>query len=178
MAKRNTTLSFREALKERYGTKCYICGEEGAEYHHVVPLWMGGEDTINNFIPLCRWHHMLCHKGHSMRGAIKGGGRKRATAKVGGYKYILDDYIECRIGTQECKRALGISDATGISDRKWFREYLKEKGIKAHRNNVDILRSRVNRTGKRQTNVVGWIEYNNGNREEFVWEDLRELNRA
>ena len=175
MAKRNTTQGFRKALKERYGTKCYICGEEGAELHHLIPLWMGGEDEPNNFIPLCTWHHMLMHKARSMRQGHKSHhGRNRSVAKVEGYKYIIDDYLHCKIGTAECKKALGMTEKTAISDRVWFKEYIKEQGITAYKNNIDVIRSQERSKGhKSKLDVLGWIEYEDGRKEVFDRSALR-----
>lgn len=151
----------RKLLKERYGTKCYICGEEGAEYHHLLPLWMGGEDIITNFIPLCRWHHMLMH-GRNQKWKT-GGGRPKAITGNEEWRKVLDDYFSCRIGAKECKKLLGLNDHTGISDRKYVREYMKEKKIRKHRNNVDI-QSRMKTVRKE---ITGWIEYEDGSRITF-----------
>ena len=173
MERKSLTPTFRKQLKEVYGTKCKICGEDGAEYHHLIPVWMGGEDTIENFIPVCRWHHMLMHKARSMRMEHKGGGRRRSVACVDGYKYIINDYLHCMIGTAECKKALGLTEKTGLSDRVWFREYIKELGIAKYRNNVDILRRKKATYGHADKDIVGWIEYTDGRREEFDRSSLR-----
>lgn len=177
MADRNTTPLFRKQLVETYGTKCKICGEDGAEYHHLIPLWKGGEDVIENFVPLCRWHHMLLHNANARpRWKCKNSGRSRKIANTSGYKYILDDYLHCKIGTKECKESLGMTKSTALSDRKWFREYVKECGIKAYKNNIDVLRSqdkRLHGNHYTQKQEVGWIEYEDGRKEVFDSTALR-----
>lgn len=171
MTKRITKPSFRKQLKAMYGTKCKLCGAEGVEYHHFLPLWQGGTDDIRNFVPLCG----ECHaKSHGLRtGAWKrrNGGRKRINPV--GFKYIMDDYFHCRIGTEECKKSMGLAKGTHITDRKNVQEYMKENGIKAFRNNIDILRAKKERVGRADKQTVGWIEYTDGRREEFDRSSLR-----
>lgn len=45
------------ALKERYGNRCLICGRSEPEVKitpdHVVPLALGGSNSIGNIQPLC-----------------------------------------------------------------------------------------------------------------------------
>lgn len=45
------------ALKERYGNKCLACGKTEAEVKitpdHVIPLALGGRNSIDNIQPLC-----------------------------------------------------------------------------------------------------------------------------
>lgn len=173
MEKRNTTQAFRQAVKERCGDKCYICGESPVEYHHLIPLWRGGEDRVENFIALCPWHHMVLHGATSMDWNRKSGGRHRSVAIVDGYKYILDDYLRCRIGTTECKDALGMQKGTALADRVWFKEYLTERGIVAYRNNIDIIKRRVERGDRRRKKAVGWAEFEDGHRETYYWEDMK-----
>lgn len=40
------------ALIEKYGRKCMLCGrtlaKENTTYHHIVPLYAGGTDDIEN----------------------------------------------------------------------------------------------------------------------------------
>lgn len=153
--------------RQAKGRRCYICGEDGAEMHHLIPLWMGGEDSVNNMIPLCTWHHMLMHKATSQRKPNEHkhvNGRPKMIDGIENYKEILDDYIECRIGHAECRRRLGVSSASHIKDAAWFKGYLKERGISSCRNRVDYWRGRLKGGEK-----VGYIEYENGERQEFYW---------
>lgn len=66
---RDTAL-VREA-KERLGTQCLMpcCDntftkEDGSPYievHHVVPLYLGGEDRLENLSVVCAHHHRMAH---------------------------------------------------------------------------------------------------------------------
>jgi len=46
-----------EALKAEFGHVCLRCGRQG--YHldkdHIVPVYQGGSDGIENIQPLCAW---------------------------------------------------------------------------------------------------------------------------
>lgn len=174
---RKTAPSFRKALMERYGTKCYVCGEEGAEYHHLIPLWMGGEDCIENMIPLCHWHHMLMHRATSQRPrgtSGKQGGRPKL-ALPAEYETILDWYFHSRIGAKECKALLGMAQGTKMTDKDWFRDYMVKHGIVAYRNNVDLIRQKLKKNKDATYDVVGWMKYENGVRQEFHWDDIKGL---
>jgi 5-methylcytosine-specific restriction endonuclease McrA len=42
-------------LKEEFNYRCVRCGTTGPlERDHVIPVYMGGNDTIENIQPLCR----------------------------------------------------------------------------------------------------------------------------
>ena len=48
--------------KRRDDFKCRQCGQRGRlEAHHIVPLWKGGADTIDNLLTLCRNCHIRLH---------------------------------------------------------------------------------------------------------------------
>ena len=50
--------SFKDELKDKLGTVCCNCGSNlDVEYHHVVPLALGGTNNIGNIVPLCH----VCH---------------------------------------------------------------------------------------------------------------------
>ena len=52
--KRNNNEKFRDEVKHWYGDICANCGSsESIEYHHIVPLALGGTNRITNFAPLC-----------------------------------------------------------------------------------------------------------------------------
>ena len=46
-----------ELLKEEFDYRCVKCGREG--YHldrdHILPVYLGGSDGIENIQPLCAW---------------------------------------------------------------------------------------------------------------------------
>ena len=52
--------------KEEIGLKCCNCGsEEDLQYHHIIPLSLGGKDINSNMCCLCYKCHQLIHFGKS-----------------------------------------------------------------------------------------------------------------
>lgn len=132
----------RTKLKALLGTRCYICGAEGAEYHHLVPLSWGGTNDVHNFLPLCYEHHMIMHgvrvQGHTWKNKSRGGRHRKIPEN---YKETLDMFIHGQIGRKECKEMLGVSPASALTDRVWYKEYLEELGIEVCKNLVDVIAS-------------------------------------
>ena len=136
-----TNKKFREEMKLELGTKCYNCGsDECIEYHHIVPLFLGGTNKITNIVPLCHKCHQAAHRGrHLTKYTNKThSGRKSKTDDEIAYE-IFDMYKNGEIGTLKCKELLGYSRSTQIKDRLQFKRYLKVRGISEIRNNVDIV---------------------------------------
>lgn len=55
------SLSF---LREYKGTICCNCGESNPEkiqYHHIVPLSLGGKDILSNIVAICEKCHSKIH---------------------------------------------------------------------------------------------------------------------
>ena len=54
----------RELLFQIKGTICCNCNKNVKEqiiYHHVIPISLGGNDVINNIVPLCNDCHNIIH---------------------------------------------------------------------------------------------------------------------
>lgn len=54
----------REYLYKIKGTICANCGrdeKEQIQYHHAIPIILGGQDVLTNIIPLCHNCHDLIH---------------------------------------------------------------------------------------------------------------------
>lgn len=160
----------RETLAQMYGTKCYVCGrEEEIEWHHVKPLWMGGEDTFENMIPVC----YTCHKELSRR-TPKEAKRLKAHKKLGRPRKIpkncdavLGGYIRCEFGTKECMKRLGLTKGSHVSDCTWYKEYLEKHGIESFRNNVDL---RLSKSGiVLKGNAIGKIKYREDEETQIIY---------
>ena len=53
-----------EKEKAEVGTKCANClSEKELEYHHIVPIALGGSNLITNFVCLCSKCHETIHTG-------------------------------------------------------------------------------------------------------------------
>lgn len=59
LRRNEVTSVVRREVYERFGSRCYLCGDEGADtIDHVVPLIKGGSNDIKNLRPA----HALCNK--------------------------------------------------------------------------------------------------------------------
>ena len=168
---RNQRKAFRQECIERYGTVCINCGSsERIEWHHVVPLEIGGNDEPSNCVPLC----YSCHKAvtnHQLvivsrlnewkHSALTG----RKVLKEDGWEEILLDYVECRISPSEAAKRLG--GRKSFRSMKMFSEFKKRHGIVRHKNNLDIILKWNKEVPDGY--CVGTAEYIDGTKKEFYW---------
>ena len=57
-------INLTEKEKAKIGKQCCNCGKkEDLEYHHIVPLSMGGNNIVSNICCLCYSCHSLIHFG-------------------------------------------------------------------------------------------------------------------
>ena len=50
---------------------CEVCGSRANDIHHVIPRSLGGEDTVDNLVSLCRFHHDAAHGIYSAEYKMK-----------------------------------------------------------------------------------------------------------
>lgn len=63
---KNDRKKLTEFEKSLIGRVCCNCGsEEDLQYHHIVPLALGGRDIISNMCCLCYDCHQLIHFGEN-----------------------------------------------------------------------------------------------------------------
>lgn len=133
--------SFKKKLIESVGTVCVNCGSDlSVEYHHIVPLAIGGTNRITNIVPLCHVCHEKAHGGRNIRQIMKPikTGRKRKPLPPD-YEEILELYFTGKIGRKECEKRLGLKEHDKLTEKAFFKEYLKEKKIVSFKNRVDML---------------------------------------
>ena len=176
MGKRNTSDRFRNQLIEFHGNKCVNCGLTGCiEFHHIVPVALGGTDALSNVVPLCYACHKAAHTGRKTGDIIKKTGHVK-----GGRKCKCDDetfekefkkYIGGQIGKIKfCE--LTNRNFSSISPSTPQIKKLKEKyGIKEYRNNVD-LRGVISEL--KDGDPVGYIKYLDGRMETMLYHDTGE----
>lgn len=159
--------------KQKIGTRCINCGtDEMIEYHHVVPIALGGNDIIENIVPLCHSCHKATHCGQHISHYVKteNSGRKpKATLEES--KETFDLYIRGAIGNRQVCEELGYSNRTPIIKRPVFKKYLIQKGIKNVRNLVDVVYSNK-ADGLKEGDIVGEIAYVDGKVEPIIYKDL------
>lgn len=136
-------------IKQSVGNVCCNCGtDKNIEYHHIVPLALGGRDIESNMVPLCHQCHKAAHCGQHISHYRKSinGGRKKA------------------------QLLLNYSIKTTLISRPPFKRYLQSKGIKQVRNLVDMVATN-NETGLINGCCVGEIEYLDGHKENIYYKD-------
>lgn len=160
---------YRKMMKYTCGSVCYNCGStEGIEYHHIVPLYVGGTNNISNIACLCS----KCHKAVHWGGHIKD---YRTTVKTGRPHKVSDDvldaafaeYTNCQIGTKECKSKIKMAKTCKIKDMSYYKRYVKERGIVSVKNNIDIILKK--RGYLKSGEIVGETVYENGTVEVHKW---------
>lgn len=164
--------SLSNEQKKLIGNMCINCGEtESIEYHHIVPLFLGGTDAITNIVPLCHRCHRAAHCGQhvSKYANHKNTGRK-AFITENEAKTVMDMFINGEIGNKKCSSLLGYSKRTPINTRTVFKKYISKMGIESVHNLVDVVgTNRPN--GLVDGACVGQIIYKDGTKQDIFYKD-------
>lgn len=182
-----SNVAVRKALEKKFAdfdgvVRCVSCCSTPIEWHHIVPIEVGGNDVMSNIAPVCHYCHNLIHLGENYR--AKRLERARASVKFSGrhrsmpenYKDLLNDYVFCRIGKKELSEKWGVTvtsrkdptkqipvDMVRLTGKTWYRDYLKELGIAKVENHVDYTQNKRNpRKIIKDGEYVGTITYLNG----------------
>lgn len=136
--------------KMAIGTKCCNCGStEELEYHHIIPLSLGGNDVLSNYCCLCYACHSLLHFGDKKKishsqltkngikvakkngkqiGAVKG--KKLTTRKSIEAKELILKYNKGfggSLSNEETWELIGISKMTFYKYKKELQQSLLSK---------------------------------------------------
>lgn len=156
--------SFKQALKKYHGERCVNCGsDELVEFHHIVPLKLGGTNCITNIVPLCWECHQKAHGATKIKGWSKKGGRPRK--ELQDFDNCFLAYRECMIGTNELKRRLGIKESIHLTGNRTVKAYLESLGIASITNNVDLLNCNKMKNSKKKKLLETRIRYLDGTEE-------------
>ena len=174
MGLREDTLSpaFKKDVVDKLGTVCACCGSaDGIEYHHIVPLFLGGTNKLSNIVPLCSQCHKAAHYGQHKNKYRKTthNGRKPKMPYKNACE-IFNLYANGLIGTKKCKQMLGYSESTKLQDIPSYKKYLEESGIVAIKNNVDIICTNCPE-GIFDGKTVGERRYKDGHSETMTYHD-------
>jgi hypothetical protein len=123
-------LRIKPTIAKIKGDKCFYCGSPAEEYHHIIPRHMGGDNRLENIVPMCAECHKKAHsKRPYKRQAQWGRSRIEAPANFTG---IARQYLDSEI---TFNKAL---ELTGLKKNTFYRlleEYRKETGDnRRHRN--------------------------------------------
>ena len=152
--------SFKKILREKLGTRCVNCDSDlDIDYHHIVPLALGGTNRISNIAPLCYFCHQKTHGSVNIKTIFRSQNTGRPRKKLpDNYEEILWDYMYGKIGRLECQEKLGVLGESKLTDKDFFKEFLRKNEIKQYKNRVDMLKtkrcSRVNHNGEFIAKVV------------------------
>lgn len=155
---------FKQLLRDNLGDKCVNCNSDyKVEYHHIVPLALGGTNRLSNIVPLCYQCHKAAHNGRHMTQYAK---NSKNTGRPNKVSYedaepILDLYFSCIIGTAECIERLGYSKKTHMQDIPHHGKYKKENSILASKNRIDIIVQKNNGEMPEDGREIGYIKYPN-----------------
>lgn len=140
--------SFKDELKDKLGTACCNCGScDRVQYHHIVPLYLGGTNTLGNIVPLC---HSCHYNAHGLE--------------------ILEEYKTGKIGRKECEQKLNLSSGNKLSDKWYYKEYLRDNHIKVIKNRVDMLSIPKCQKVDHSAEPIARVIYDDGREEKFYRE--------
>ena len=172
--KRNRGKRHMEEMRNAVGDICVNCGsKENIEYHHIVPLFLGGRDIQSNIVPLCYKCHKAAHHGRHLseyRDPRNKGGRKPNVSDEEAFA-AFDLFVNGEIGRKKCKELIGISQSTQIKDRTQFIRYLKERGIENVKNDIDIV---ATNSRLRDGMIIGKITYQDGTTKTITYKNTGE----
>lgn len=161
-----------DEIKDLVGSTCCNCGiNQNIEYHHIVPLFLGGNDVVTNIVPLCHQCHKAAHCGrHTSHYAKSVNGGRKSKAIGENATNVFELYLNGEIGNRKACELLGYADGARINGVKAFKQFLSERGILKIRNLIDIVgTTRLN--GLINGACVGEITYCNGRKENIYYKD-------
>jgi len=146
-------------LANMLGAVCVNCGEkDNIEYHHIVPLHLGGTNRLSNIVPLCNRCHKVAHNGRHIKefrnGKINGGRNSNVSDRVA-FK-ALDKWADGQIGNRKCSEMMKIAQHTVIASVQ-YKKWCAVRGYKKVRNTLDIAATNSRRPFNERL-VVGQIE--------------------
>ena len=163
MAKRNNSYAHRASMVKVFGKICKNCGsDKNIEYHHIVPISLGGQDKIDNIVALCGKCHKAAHHGRHMSQYIdfSNSGRKRNVDKDRAFE-VMDMYLHGEIGTKKCKELLGYSESCTLKNLVCVKEYMHENSIRDFKNTIDVAAT-TGSDGLYDGRIVGYVKYVDG----------------
>ena len=119
------TIYGHKTLQHECGIRCRNCGTKtDIEYHHIIPLSLGGNDTLSNIVPLCSTCHELLHFGKNNE-ISHSEATKRGVAKARAAGKQIGRKTGVKVETAKSVRAKGMI----LSLSSDFRGYMTDKEV-------------------------------------------------
>ena len=126
------------------GSTCSNCGStDDVEYHHVVPLHLGGTNRWTNIVPLCNRCHKAAHRGRHISAYVNhtGSGRPSNVSDKVAFK-ALDMWADGQIGSRKLRELMRLKELKGggsaISKHRQYEKWCKERGYLKVKNTLDV----------------------------------------
>lgn len=162
------------ALAEQHGDVCANCGTSvGIEWHHIVPLSLGGKNTISNYVPLCHACHCAAHHGRHIsryRSGVERSGRHPNVSNRAAFK-ALDMLAAGKIGIRGCKQLMKLSGRTEPRQTAQYKRWCAARGIVDVRNILDTRITNGNAMVA-SGDVIGEVEYADGTKKDILFNDV------
>lgn len=157
------------------GSTCSNCGSsENIEYHHIVPLHLGGTNRWTNIAPLCNRCHKAAHRGRHISHYVSHANSGRPAKCTDEEAFAaLDRWADGQIGSRKLRELMQLEEpkvgGSVIRKHKQYKEWIKQRGYKNVRNTIDVAATHnpFNLEGK----TVGYIEYPDGHKEEIIYHE-------
>lgn len=152
------------------GKACVNCGStEMIEYHHIVPICVGGTNNVSNIAPVCNRCHKAIHGEKDYRSYKLTQRYKRPIKEtednVGIYDLDIQKYIQCKITKEALIEILGVKS---LNNSAYYKRYLKAHGIKLVVNKVASMIESLEYPPPVNTEI-GFIIYNSGKVENIYY---------
>ena len=157
------------------GTSCVNCGStENVEYHHIVPLLLGGTNNFANIVPLCHRCHKAAHGSHHMSHYVdhSNSGRKPKVPDEEAFA-VYDRWVDGQFGNRKCQQLLKLTSSTKPNSTEQYKRYITARGIKSVRHNYDYVLT-VAAQSANSERVVGKVTYLDGREEPIMFKDFGE----
>lgn len=155
--------SFRKKLVEELGSVCSNCGSDlDIEYHHIVPLVLGGTNRITNIAPLCYSCHKKAHGSSKINKLRNRSTGRKKNQPPEDYKFIINSYFYGDIGRKQCQKQLGMAEKSKLTDMWYYKEFTKEIGVKSHKNKIDLFNSNKCKNKSHKGEMVAYILFDDG----------------
>ena len=152
--------------RELLGSKCVNCGaEKEIEYHHIVPICVGGTNKLSNIAPVCYRCHRAIHGEKDYRQYRAKEKRERNTS----YDADIALYVSCKMGKQALKSILEMPKRGTLSQNTYYKNYLSSHGISRVINKMDEMIEDCD-WPPAKGREIGYILYANGKVETIFYE--------